>query len=89
LISFSSVLSIFAGFPKIHHYDDYDVPNTWFHQGRANFTWNWVGPEGGIMFRIIVDPSNNNLGFSISDGGDLWRTIDGNSVYTGKVLKFK
>jgi len=41
------------------------------------------------MFRIIVDPSNNNLGFSISDGGDLWRTIDGNSVYTGKVLKFK
>ena len=42
------------------------------------FTWEWVGPEGGKLYHIIVDPQNQNLafGFSISD---LWRTTDGNN----------
>jgi len=79
LLSFLAPFSILAGFPNIPHYSNYEVPHTWFCQDRANFTWNWVGPEGGSFNRIIVDPQNNNLALSLSEGGDLWRTIDGNS----------
>lgn len=79
LVTLLSAFSIYAGFPDISFDNDFQIPNKWFPKDRADFTWNWVGPEGGIIRRVIVDPSNNNLGFAISDGGDLWRTVDGNS----------
>lgn len=68
-----------AGFPKIPFYNNYDIPGSSFNQWRSDFTWDWIGPEGGIMWRVIIDPVNSNLGFAISDGGDLWRTVDGNT----------
>ena len=43
---------------------------------RAEFTWDWVGPEGGELLKIAVDPQNQNLAFAISNF-DLWRTTDG------------
>lgn len=43
---------------------------------RAEFTWDWVGPEGGELFKVAVDPQNQNLAFAISSL-DLWRTTDG------------
>jgi photosystem II stability/assembly factor-like uncharacterized protein len=46
---------------------------------RANFTWDWEGPEAGIVWRLGIDPSNSNLALAATDGGHLWRTIDGNS----------
>jgi photosystem II stability/assembly factor-like uncharacterized protein len=43
---------------------------------RAEFTWDWVGPEGGELFKVAVDPQNQNLAFAISNF-DLWRTTNG------------
>ncbi|TES91662.1 MAG: hypothetical protein E3J87_07310, partial [Candidatus Cloacimonadota bacterium] len=45
-----------AGFPKIPFYNNYDIPGFSFNQWRSDFTWNWIGPEGGIMWRVIIDP---------------------------------
>ncbi len=46
---------------------------------RADFTWDWEGPEAGIIWRVGIDPANNNLAHATSDGGHLWRTVDGTS----------
>lgn len=43
---------------------------------RIEFTWDWVGPEGGELFKVAVDPQNQNLAFAVSSL-DLWRTTDG------------
>lgn len=44
----------------------------------TGFIWDWVGPEGGELYNIIVDPQNQNLAFTFSNF-DLWRTTDGTS----------
>ncbi|TET17928.1 MAG: hypothetical protein E3J78_07030, partial [Candidatus Cloacimonadota bacterium] len=69
----------FAGFPKIASPQRYNILVHSFTEGRTDFTWDWVGPEAGIMWRIGIDPANNNLALATSDGGHLWRTVDGTS----------
>ncbi len=46
---------------------------------RADFTWDWEGPEAGITWKIGVDPANDDLALAVSEGSSLWRTVDGSS----------
>ena len=79
LSGFIFVFNLMAALPQPASYDHYNIPKIAFDGGRANFTWDWVGPEGGTFWRVVVDPQNSDLAFALSEGGDLWRTVDGNS----------
>jgi hypothetical protein len=75
-LTFSFVSAFLPSLPPSARIETY---STSYNQKRADFTWDWVGPETGVLWRVAVDPSNSNLAFAISDGGHLWRTVDGTS----------
>jgi photosystem II stability/assembly factor-like uncharacterized protein len=66
----------FPSIPLKPHHPDFHLSQS---GNRADFTWDWEGPEAGIVWNVAIDPSNNNLAFATSDGGHLWRTVDGAS----------
>lgn len=45
-------------------------------QGKSRFLWEWTGPEGGTVEKIMVDPVDPRKAYAVTQL-DIWRTPDG------------
>jgi|GEM_PF-2109164 len=46
------------------------------NQVETSFLWEWTGPEGGVVYQIVVDPATPQKAYAVTLT-DIWRTSDG------------
>jgi photosystem II stability/assembly factor-like uncharacterized protein len=61
-------------FPEPSTPDYFGTPN----QVGSSFFWEWTGPEGGVVYRIVVDPATPEKAYAVTLM-DIWRTSDGSN----------
>jgi len=67
------ILIALSGWPHVSIPLEWDLPAfEYIYTGEKAWTWDWVGPEGGRVFYVAVDPSNPNLVYGVTFV-DLWR----------------
>lgn len=72
-ICFIFALSVQAWeFPELSAPENFRNPR----HGKSSFSWEWTGPEGGVVYQIMADPVSPQRAYAVTLM-DIWRTSDG------------